>query len=143
MVPQTRPRLSPEAVVEVALSKVAKLEKALEVLGDTEGPVYEALQAELKRRQVCSSVATSQCSVGTVSVIHREGQKTNLRFGSREGAPRGGVGRRPRCVWFDWRPRVATPLPLASTVPDLDAQVVSLRATIARKNEMQHWQERW
>ena len=41
--------LSPEAVVEVSLSKVAKLETALEVLGDTEGPVYEAMQAELKR----------------------------------------------------------------------------------------------
>ena len=64
--PQTRPRLSPEAVVEVSLSKVAKLEKALEVLGDTEGPVYEAMQAELKRAKSAAqlqpaSVRLEQC----------------------------------------------------------------------------------
>ena len=64
--PQTRPRLSPEAVVEVSLSKVAKLEKALEVLGDREGPVYEAMQAELKRARSAAqlqpaSVRLEQC----------------------------------------------------------------------------------
>ena len=64
--PQTRPRLSPEAMVGVSLSKVAKLEKALEVLGDTECPVYEAMQAELKRVKSAAqlqpaSVRLEQC----------------------------------------------------------------------------------
>ena len=64
--PQTRPRPSPEAGVGVSLSKVAKLEKALEVLGDTEGPVYEAMQAELKRAKSAAqlqpaSVRLEQC----------------------------------------------------------------------------------
>ena len=64
--PQTRPRFSPEAVVEVSLSKVAKLERALEVLGDTEGPVCEAMQAELKRAKSAAqlqpaSVRLKQC----------------------------------------------------------------------------------
>ena len=99
--PQTRRRLSLEAVVEVSLSKVAKLEKALEVLGDTEGPVYEAMQAELKRAK---SAAQLRRPIGTMSVFHREGQKANLRLGSREGESRGGV-EGGRGVWFDWRPR--------------------------------------
>ena len=82
--PQTKGRLSPEAVVEVSLSKVAQLEKALEVLGDTEGPVHEAMQAELMRAKSAAqlqpaSVRLEQCR----SFI--EGQKANLRFGSREG----------------------------------------------------------
>ena len=61
MAPQTRPRFSPEAVVEVSLSKVAKLEKAFEVLGDTEGPVCEAMQAELKRATVWAATFDSHC----------------------------------------------------------------------------------
>ena len=37
--------------------------------------------------QVCCSVATTQCPIGTVSVFHRNGQ-ANLPFGSREGDSR-------------------------------------------------------
>ena len=64
--PQSRPRRTPEAVVEASQSKVAKLEKALEVLGYTEGPVHEAMQAQLKRVKAASqlspvSVCLEQC----------------------------------------------------------------------------------
>ena len=38
-----------------------QLEKALEVEGDTEGPVYEVMQADLKRAKSAASVAPSQC----------------------------------------------------------------------------------
>ena len=42
-------RVNPDASRELARAKIAKLEKALEVMGECKGPAIEALKAELER----------------------------------------------------------------------------------------------
>ena len=142
--PQTRPRLSPEAVVEVSLSKVAKLEKALEVLGDTEGPVYEAMQAKLKRARSAAqlqpaSVRLEQCR----SFIERA--KKRISDLEAEKAFQEAELKEAEVRLVRLEAEVAAPLPPTSTVLDLDAQVVSLRAQLQRTEEERdavYWQER-
>ena len=79
------------------------------MLGDTEGPVHKAML-----RLQPASVRLEQCW---------SGQKTNLRFGSREGAPRGGVeGGRVAFGSIGGQAELAAPLPPTSTFLDLDGQ---------------------
>ena len=82
--------------------------------------------------QVCCSIATSQCSIGTVSVILQEGYKTDLRFGSREGVAEL-MEAEVRLVRLE--AEVAALFPPTLIVPDLGAQVVSLRAQLQRTEE--------
>ena len=51
-------RVSPDAARATAQEKARKLEKALEVMSDVDGPAVEALRAELKRVQNAASVPT-------------------------------------------------------------------------------------
>ena len=43
------PRVNPDSSREAARFKVTKLEKALEVMGDADGPVVECLKGELEK----------------------------------------------------------------------------------------------
>ena len=51
-------RVSPDAARATAQEKARKLEKALEVMSDVDGPAVEALRAELKKVQNAASVPT-------------------------------------------------------------------------------------
>ena len=133
--PQTRPRLSPEAVVGVSLSKVAKLEKALEVFGDTEGPVFDAMQAELKRAKSAAQLQPASVRLELCrSFIERA--KKRISDLEAEKAIHETELREAEVRLVRLEAEVATPLPVpASTALDLDAQVVSLRAQLQRTEE--------
>ena len=98
-----RARLLPEAEVGVSLSKAAKLEKVLEVLGDMEGPVYEAMQAESKRAKFAAQLQPPsvrleqcQCFIETAKRIsHLEAEKA-IQDGVEGGRGAFGFDRRPR-----------------------------------------------
>ena len=45
-------RINPDTVREMALCTVVRLEKALEALGDVQGPIVEVLKSELTRGEL-------------------------------------------------------------------------------------------
>ena len=49
-----RPRINPDVAREMAHTKVSRLEKALEAMGDLQGPVVEALKADLEKAKAAS-----------------------------------------------------------------------------------------
>ena len=50
----SRPRINPDVAREMAHTKVSRLEKALEAMGDLQGPVVEALKADLVKARAAS-----------------------------------------------------------------------------------------
>ena len=96
--PRQQPRSSREARL-----KVTKLEKALEVMGDADGPAVECLKGELEKAQQCGEEATSPAGGGRVPQVHhsvreallRAGRRTPFRGeGTRRGERFGAVGNR-------------------------------------------------
>ena len=49
-----KPRLSPDAAREIAQSSVTRFEKALEAMGDVQGPAVEVLKTELTKARTAS-----------------------------------------------------------------------------------------
>ena len=103
-------------------------------MGDTKGPVYEAMQAELKRAKSAAqlqpaSVRLEQCR----SFIEKA--KKRISDLEAEKALQEAELKEAEVRLVRLEAEVAAPLPPASTVLDLDAQVVSLRAQLQRTEE--------
>ena len=88
-----KPRLSPDAAREIAQSSVTRLEKALEGMGDVQGPAVQGRNDESQGR------IEATCGGGVnrpVSEVHRQVRKADQRVGhtacrgvcSQDGGPR-------------------------------------------------------
>ena len=58
-----RPRMNPDIAREMAHTKVSRLEKALEAMGDLQGPVVEALKVDLEKAKAASKKTSVEVEI--------------------------------------------------------------------------------
>ena len=116
-------RLNPVASRELAVAKIAKLEKALGVMGECKRPAVEALKAELERTQASENPGLGEpgprprdlqsTSRSTNVGSSFRGQKNASKSWMRNVPPRQLYSKKQRIVFNGWRSsKHSSPIPM-------------------------------
>ena len=80
-----RPRMNPDIAREMAHTKVSRLEKALEAMGDLQGPVVEALKADLEKAKAASKKPSVEVEIDECRKFISSGGEAHQRAGHGAG----------------------------------------------------------
>ena len=88
-----RPRINPDVAREMAHTKVSRFKKALEAMGDLQGPVVEALKADLAEARAASKKPSVEVEIDECrKFISRAERRIRAGHGEGEGTSFSGGG---------------------------------------------------
>ena len=125
-------RVSPDAVRQAARERAVKLQQALQVLGDTSGPEVEGLRSALEKAKKLSSEPTAEVQITECQNFIARAEKRvadlDVLRAQEVAALEEGRARLQRLQEM----AVAQPVPTEAPVQESNAEVLFLRAKVAK-----------